>query len=78
MLPFHDDTMTKIFSTIMDGYFQARVRNQKVYAEIRPITKAQNNQTSAIYTSKIFKSKTFNLLILLNPEIFIFEISEAP
>jgi dynein heavy chain len=23
MLPFHDDTMTKIFSTIMDGYFQA-------------------------------------------------------
>ena len=67
MLPFHDDTMTKIFSTIMDGYFQAAQFGGDIKAVTKPIVGA---------TMYVYKQAMENLLPTPAKSHYIFNLRD--
>ena len=67
MLPFHDDTMTKIFSTIMDGYFGANQFSGDIKGTAKPIVAA---------TMHVYKQAMENLLPTPAKSHYIFNLRD--
>jgi dynein heavy chain len=67
MLPFSDDTMAKIFGTIMDGYFSANGFSGEIKGVMKPIVEA---------TTFIYKQAMDNLLPTPAKSHYIFNLRD--